>query len=46
MTFTSRTAICLSDGRELIYFNEEPTDWAKYEDTRHLPPPPDRKSTV
>jgi len=40
MTFTSRTAICLSDGRELIYFNEEPTDWAKYEDTRHLPPPP------
>jgi UDPglucose--hexose-1-phosphate uridylyltransferase len=41
MTFKSRTAIRLSDGRELIYFNEEPqTHRAEYPDTRHLPPPP------
>jgi UDPglucose--hexose-1-phosphate uridylyltransferase len=41
VTFTSRQAIRLSDGRELIYFNEEPSsDRATFEDTRHLPPPP------
>jgi len=41
VTFKSRTAIRLSDGRELIYFNEEAhTDRAEYADTRHLPPPP------
>ena len=41
MTFKSRTAIRLSDGRELIYFNEEAqTHRAEYPDTRHLPPPP------
>lgn len=41
MTFKSRSAIRLSDGRELIYFNEEAhTDRAEYRDTRHLPPPP------
>ena len=41
MTFTNRTAIRLSDGRELIYFNEQPhTHRAEYPDTRHLPTPP------
>nr|WP_221376761.1 galactose-1-phosphate uridylyltransferase [Actinoplanes polyasparticus] len=40
MTFKSREAIRLSDGRELIYFNEEPADWATYPDARRLPPPP------
>ncbi|MBU2668764.1 galactose-1-phosphate uridylyltransferase [Actinoplanes bogorensis] len=41
MTFKSRTAIRLSDGRELIYFNEEAqTHRADYPDTRELPPPP------
>ncbi|MGX6602728.1 galactose-1-phosphate uridylyltransferase [Micromonosporaceae bacterium Da 78-11] len=41
MTFKSRDAIRLSDGRELIYFNEEPhTHRAQYPDTRQLPPPP------
>jgi UDPglucose--hexose-1-phosphate uridylyltransferase len=41
VTFKSRTAIRLSDGRELIYFNEEEhTHRAEYADTRHLPPPP------
>ena len=40
MTFKTREAIRLSDGRELIYFNESPTDWAAYPDTRQLPPPP------
>src|SRR5690349_12664745 len=41
MTFKNRTAIRLSDGRELIYFNEEAqTHRAEYPDTRHLPPPP------
>jgi UDPglucose--hexose-1-phosphate uridylyltransferase len=41
VTFKSRSAIRLSDGRELIYFNEEAhTDRAEYRDTRHLPPPP------
>ena len=41
MTFKSRTAIRLSDGRELIYFNEEDQSHrATFADTRHLPPPP------
>jgi UDPglucose--hexose-1-phosphate uridylyltransferase len=41
MTFKSRVAIRLSDGRELIYFNEDgETQRADYPDTRHLPPPP------
>ena len=41
MTFKSRQAIRLSDGRELIYFNEEAqAHRAEYSDTRHLPPPP------
>ena len=41
MTFKSRTAIRLSDGRELIYFNEEDQSHrATFPDTRHLPPPP------
>ncbi|WP_250028508.1 galactose-1-phosphate uridylyltransferase [Paractinoplanes maris] len=40
MTFKSREAIRLSDGRELIYFNEEANDWVSYPDTRQLPPPP------
>jgi UDPglucose--hexose-1-phosphate uridylyltransferase len=41
VTFTSRQAIRLSDGRELIYFNEESSsDRATFGDTRHLPPPP------
>ncbi|GAA0500548.1 galactose-1-phosphate uridylyltransferase [Paractinoplanes deccanensis] len=41
MTFKSRTAIRLSDGRELIYFNEEEgSHRAEYPDTRQLPPPP------
>lgn len=41
MTFRSRTAIRLSDGRELIYFNEEEhTNRADYPDTRRLPTPP------
>ena len=41
MTIAKRQAISLSDGRELIYFDESPNtgraDWA---DTRSLPPPP------
>jgi UDPglucose--hexose-1-phosphate uridylyltransferase len=36
-----RSAIRLSDGRELIYFDEKDgTGRAGYPDTRHLPPPP------
>ncbi|WP_067496130.1 galactose-1-phosphate uridylyltransferase [Actinoplanes sp. TFC3] len=36
-----RTAIRLSDGRELIYFDESTTpDRDKWPDTRELPPPP------
>ncbi len=36
-----RTPIELSDGRELIYFDEKPgVDRAKWPDTRHLPAPP------
>jgi UDPglucose--hexose-1-phosphate uridylyltransferase len=34
-----RTAIRLSDGRELIYFDEKPAD-RDFPDTRDLPPPP------
>src|SRR5215213_10323135 len=38
---SQRTAIRLSDGRELIYFDETPdADRAKWPDTRDLPPPP------
>jgi UDPglucose--hexose-1-phosphate uridylyltransferase len=41
VTFASRQAIRLSDGRELVYFNEETSsDRGTYPDTRHLPPPP------
>jgi UDPglucose--hexose-1-phosphate uridylyltransferase len=41
VTFQSRTAIRLSDGRELIYFDDKPDSHrADYPDTRHLPPPP------
>ena len=41
MTFKSRTAVRLSDGRELIYFNEDAsTHRGEYADTRRLPPPP------
>ncbi|GIM92774.1 galactose-1-phosphate uridylyltransferase [Paractinoplanes toevensis] len=41
MTISSRDAIRLSDGRELIYFNESPApDRAKYPDKRELPTPP------
>ncbi|MBL7256943.1 galactose-1-phosphate uridylyltransferase [Paractinoplanes lichenicola] len=41
MTFKSRTAIRLADGRELIYFNEEAQSHrAGHADTRQLPPPP------
>lgn len=36
-----RTAIKLSDGRELIYFDESPTqNRNEWPDTRQLPPPP------
>ncbi|GAA0533746.1 galactose-1-phosphate uridylyltransferase [Paractinoplanes ferrugineus] len=41
MTFKSRDAIRLSDGRELIYFNEsDDSHRSSYPDTRELPPPP------
>ncbi|MDT5044008.1 MAG: UDPglucose--hexose-phosphate uridylyltransferase [Actinoplanes sp.] len=41
MTIEKREAIRLSDGRELIYFNEHPdADRAGYRDLRQLPPPP------
>ncbi|MEV4344346.1 galactose-1-phosphate uridylyltransferase [Actinoplanes sp. NPDC049596] len=41
MTLKTRTAIRLSDGRELIYFNEQDgSHRAEHEDTRTLPPPP------
>jgi UDPglucose--hexose-1-phosphate uridylyltransferase len=41
VTFASRQAIRLSDGRELIYFNESvDSDRSSFADTRHLPPPP------
>ncbi|GAB1689416.1 galactose-1-phosphate uridylyltransferase [Krasilnikovia sp. M28-CT-15] len=35
-----RTAIELSDGRELIYFDEKPGADRSFPDRRHLPPPP------
>ncbi|MEV4638164.1 galactose-1-phosphate uridylyltransferase [Actinoplanes sp. NPDC049548] len=36
-----RTAIKLSDGRELVYFDETPAeDRTRWQDTRRLPPPP------
>jgi UDPglucose--hexose-1-phosphate uridylyltransferase len=42
MTIVERTAIRLSDGRELIYFNEHAgAHRERYPDTRHLPPPPE-----
>ena len=41
MTIEKREAIRLSDGRELIYFDETPeADRAKWPDLRELPPPP------
>ena len=41
MTFSHRQAIRLSDGRELIYFDESPgSGRAAFPDNRHLPPPP------
>ncbi len=39
MTIEKRTSIRLSDGRELIYFDEQPAD-RSHPDTRQLPPPP------
>jgi UDPglucose--hexose-1-phosphate uridylyltransferase len=41
VTIEKREAIRLSDGRELIYFDERPdADRAAYPDRRQLPPPP------
>ena len=40
MSVEKRTAIRLSDGRELIYFDEHPNTERGYPDTRELPPPP------
>jgi UDPglucose--hexose-1-phosphate uridylyltransferase len=41
VTISKREAIRLSDGRELIYFDEEAdADRAAWPDLRHLPPPP------
>ncbi len=41
MTIKNRTAIRLSDGRELIYFDEAASAHrGDYPDTRQLPPPP------
>jgi UDPglucose--hexose-1-phosphate uridylyltransferase len=41
VSFSSRDAIRLSDGRELIYFNESDSSHrASYPDKRDLPPPP------
>jgi UDPglucose--hexose-1-phosphate uridylyltransferase len=41
MTIEKREAIRLSDGRELIYFDEDPdAERAKWPDLRELPPPP------
>ena len=40
MSVEKRTAIRLSDGRELIYFDEQPNSERGYPDTRSLPPPP------
>jgi UDPglucose--hexose-1-phosphate uridylyltransferase len=41
VTIAHRTAIRLSDGRELIYFDERAGENRDYPDTRHLPPPPE-----
>jgi UDPglucose--hexose-1-phosphate uridylyltransferase len=41
VTIAHRTAIRLSDGRELIYFDERAGEDRRYPDTRHLPPPPE-----
>jgi UDPglucose--hexose-1-phosphate uridylyltransferase len=42
VNIVERTAIRLSDGRELIYFNEHAgAHRERYPDTRHLPPPPE-----
>ena len=41
MTIQNRTAVRLSDGRELIYFDETAdSKRGEYPDTRQLPPPP------
>jgi UDPglucose--hexose-1-phosphate uridylyltransferase len=41
VTVKNRTAVRLSDGRELIYFDEgSGSDRGQYTDTRRLPPPP------
>lgn len=40
MTIAKRTAVRLSDGRELIYFDETPDAKRDFPDTRQLPPPP------
>jgi UDPglucose--hexose-1-phosphate uridylyltransferase len=40
VTIARRTAIRLSDGRELIYFDEHTDEDRGYPDTRDLPPPP------
>jgi UDPglucose--hexose-1-phosphate uridylyltransferase len=39
VTIDKRTSIRLSDGRELLYFDEKPAD-RSFPDTRQLPPPP------
>jgi UDPglucose--hexose-1-phosphate uridylyltransferase len=40
MSIERRSAIRLSDGRELIYFDERTDADRNYPDLRHLPPPP------
>jgi UDPglucose--hexose-1-phosphate uridylyltransferase len=40
MSVARRTSVRLSDGRELIYFDERVDADRDYPDTRHLPPPP------
>jgi UDPglucose--hexose-1-phosphate uridylyltransferase len=40
VTIARRTAIRLSDGRELVYFDETVGAARNQPDTRHLPPPP------
>jgi UDPglucose--hexose-1-phosphate uridylyltransferase len=41
VTIEKREVIRLSDGRELVYFDESPNaDRAAYPDLRQLPPPP------
>jgi UDPglucose--hexose-1-phosphate uridylyltransferase len=42
VSIAERTAIRLSDGRELIYFNEQGGQHReRHPDSRHLPPPPE-----